>query len=77
MKVGAFVVLLAVGCASQHDTGRRLEIDVVAPSKLDAAVIAEATGNQIVAENEYCYVKRVRPIRHTPPKPSLALALAA
>lgn len=77
MNVGAFVVILAIGCASHHDTGRRLEIDVVAESKLDAAVIAEQAGNQMVAENEYVYTKRVRPIRRAPPKPRLIMAMAA
>ena len=35
----AYLVLLAIGTAALHDTGRRMEIDVIAPSKLDAAVI--------------------------------------
>ena len=74
MNMHAYIVLLAIGTAAFHDTGRRLEIDVIAPSKLDAVCIAENTGNNMVAENEYVYVKNVRPVRFTPPKPAMALA---
>ena len=58
-----YVVLLAIGTALAHDTGRRLEIPVVASSRLDAAVIAERNGNCVVADEEYCYAKAVRPVR--------------
>ena len=34
----AYLVILAIGTAALHDTGRRLEMPVVAPSKLEAAV---------------------------------------
>jgi len=77
MNVGAFVVLLAVGCASQHDTGRRFEVPVIASGKLDAAVIAEKTGNCIVSDMEYTYTKSVRTVRNINPTPSPALAVAA
>ena len=59
----AYLVLLAIGTAALHDTGRRMEIDVIAPSKLEAAVIAERNGNVIVADDEYVYAKSVRPVR--------------
>jgi hypothetical protein len=58
----AYLVILAIGTASMHDTGRRMEIDVIAPSKLDAAVIAERNGNVMVADDEYVYAKNVRPV---------------
>ena len=59
----AYIVLLAIGTALAHDTGRRLEMPVLAPSKLEAAVIAERNGNVIVADDEYVYAKSVRPVR--------------
>ena len=58
-----FIVLLAIGTALAHDTGRRLEMPVIAPNRLDAAVIAERNGNVIVADDEYVYAKSVRPVR--------------
>jgi len=78
MNMHAYIVLLAIGTAAFHDSGRRLEIDVIAPSKLDAAVIAEKTGNIMVSDEEYVYVKNVREVRTTKhPTPGLAMALAA
>lgn len=59
----AYIVLLAIGTALAHDTGRRLEMPVLAPSKLEAAVIAERNGNVIVADDEYVYAKTIRPAR--------------
>ena len=59
----AYIVLLAIGTALAHDTGRRLEMPVLAPNKLEAAVIAERNGNVIVAEDEYVYAKSIRPAR--------------
>ena len=59
----AYIVLLAIGTALAHDTGRTLEMNVLAPSKLDAACIAERNGNVIVADDEYVYAKSVRPVR--------------
>ena len=74
-----FLVLLAIGTAALHDTGRRLEMPVVAPSKLEAAVIAERNGNVMVADNEYVYAKSIRPVRtnHSTfmPGPQLAVAI--
>ena len=58
----AYLVILAIGTASMHDTGRRMEIDVIAPSKLDAAVIAERNGNIMVGDDEYVYAKGVRAV---------------
>ena len=58
-----FVVLLAIGTALAHDSGRRLEMPVIAPNKLEACVIAERNGNVIVADDEYVYAKSVRPVR--------------
>ena len=77
MQMHAFVVLLAIGTAALHDTGRRIEIDVIAASKLDAAVIAERNGNCLVDDNEYVYAKRVRAVHTNHPNPGLAMALAA
>ena len=77
MNMHAYIVLLAIGTAAFHDTGRRIEIDVIAPSKLDAAVIAEKTGNVMVGDDEYVYAKRVRAIHTNHPNPGLAMALAA
>ena len=58
-----YVVLLAIGTALSHDSGRRLEMPVIAPNKLEACVIAERNGNVIVADDEYVYAKSVRPVR--------------
>ena len=74
-----FVVLLAIGSALAHDTGKRLEMPVVAPNRLEAACIAERNGNVIVADDEYVYAKSVRPVRtshftFTPPS-GLAVAV--
>ena len=77
MNMHAYIVLLAIGTAAFHDTGRRIEIDVIAASKLDAAVIAERNGNCLVEDNEYVYTKRVRAVHTNHPTPSLAMALAA
>lgn len=76
--MNSYVVLLAIGTALAHDTGRRLEMPVVASSRLDAAVIAERNGNVIVADEEYVYSKSVRRVRnnHTTFTPPTGLALA-
>ena len=74
----AYIVLLAIGTALAHDTGRRLEMPVLAPSKLEAAVIAERNGNVIVADDEYVYAKSVRPVHvdHFTFMPPSGLAVA-
>ena len=59
----AYLVILAIGTAALHDTGRRMEIDVMAPNKLEACVIAERNANTIVNDDEYCYAKAVRQVR--------------
>ena len=60
----AYLVILAIGTALTHDTGRRLEIPVMAASPLDAAVLAENTGNYgIVSDCEYVHAVSVRPVR--------------
>ena len=66
----AYQVTLAVGNARRHDTGKRIRVDVLAPSKLDAAVIAERSGNVQVTEFEYAYAKQVMPVA----SPGMALA---
>ena len=73
-----FVVLLAIGTALSHDSGRRLEMPVIAPNKLEACVIAERNGNVIVADDEYVYAKSVRPVRtdHVTFTPPSGLAVA-
>ena len=75
----AYLVILAIGTALAHDSGRRLEMPVVAPNRLEAACIAERNGNVIVADDEYVYTKSVRPVRtshfnFTPPS-GLAVAV--
>ena len=68
----AYQVTLAVGNARRHDTGRRIRVDCVAASKLDAAVIAEKTADFQVSPYEYAYAKQVEPVS----RPA-ALAMAA
>ena len=75
----AYLVILAIGTALAHDTGRRLEMPVMAPNSLEAACIAERNGNVIVADEEYVYAKTVRRVRgnqgtFTPPT-GLAVAV--
>ena len=74
----AYLVILAIGTAALHDTGRRLEMPVMAPSKLEAAVIAERNGNVIVADTEYVHAVSVRPVRtgHFTFTPPTGLAVA-
>ena len=73
-----FVVLLAIGTALAHDTGRRLEMPVMAPDPLEAACIAERNGNAIVADEEYVYAKTVKRVRsnHADFTPPTGLAVA-
>lgn len=73
-----YIVLLAIGTALAHDSGRRLEMPVVAPNRLEAACIAERNGNVIVADDEYVYAKSVRPVRtsHFTFTPPTGLAVA-
>ena len=74
-----FLVLLAIGTALAHDTGRRLEMPVIAPNKFEACVIAERNGNVMVADDEYVYAKSIRPVRTShctfTPGPELAVAI--
>ena len=73
-----FLVLLAIGTALAHDTGRRLEMPVIAPNKLEACVVAERNGNVIVRDDEYVYAKSVRPVHsgHATFTPPSGLAVA-
>ena len=75
----AYIVLLAVGTALSHDTGRRMEIEVIAPSTLDAAVIGETHGKCMVSDVEYVHAKSVRLVRggrfSLGLKPELAMAI--
>ena len=73
-----YVVLLAIGTALAHDSGRRLEMPVIAPNKLEAACIAERNGNVLVADDEYVYAKSVRPVHtdHVTFMPPSGLAVA-
>ena len=75
----AYLVILAIGTAALHDTGRRLEMPVLAPSKLDAACIAERNGNVLVGDWEYVHALSVRPVRTShctfTPGPELAVAI--
>lgn len=69
----AYQVTLAVGNARRHDTGRRIQVDVVAPSKSDAAVIAERSAQPGIPDYEYCYSKAIVQVA----RPAAAMALAA
>ena len=73
-----YVVLLAIGTALAHDSGRRLEMPVVAPNRLEAACIAERNGNVIVGDCEYVHAVSVRPVRtsHVSFTPGQSLAMA-
>ena len=73
-----FVVLLAIGTALAHDTGRRLEMPVVAPNRLEAVCIAERNGNVIVGDCEYVHAVSIRPVHsdHFTFKPPTGLAVA-
>ena len=73
-----YVVLLAIGTALAHDSGRRLEVPVLAPNTLEAAVLGERNGNVIVGDCEYVHALRVTPIRtsHVSFTPGQALAMA-
>lgn len=73
-----YIVVLVVGTALAHDSGRRFEMPVVAPNRLEAACIAERNGNVIVADDEYVYAKSVRPVRtsHLNSTPPSGLAVA-
>ena len=78
MNTGAFLVTLAVGTASLHDCGRRLELPVVASSRLDAASIAERNANvAMLPDDQYAYAIRVRPVHSNrfTPGPELAMAV--
>ena len=69
----AYQVTLAVGNARRHDTGKRIDVAVVAPSKLDAAVIAERSAQSGISEFEYAYAKQILPVS----RPAAAMAMAA
>ena len=70
----AYSVTLAVGNAQRHDTGQRIQMDVLAPSKSDAAMIAEELGGYRIQPGEYIYAKRVREAGGWPFMPVMALA---
>lgn len=71
----AYHVTLAVGNAQRHDTGRRIKVDVLAPSKSDAALIAEQLAEFGISPREYVYTKHIRPAGGQPP--AMAMAVAA
>ena len=78
MNTAAFLVTLAVGTATLHDCGRRLELPVLASSRLDAASIAERNANvAMLPDDQYAYAIRVRPVRSDrfTPGPELAVAV--
>jgi len=71
----AYHVTLAVGNAARHDTGRRIQMDVLAPCKSDAALIAEQLAELSIATTEYAYTKHIRSAGGEPP--AMAMAVAA
>ena len=78
MNTAAFLVTLAVGTATLHDCGRRLELPVIASSRLDAASIAERNANvAMLPDDQYAYAIRFRPVRSDrfTPGPELAVAI--
>lgn len=76
--MNGYKVLLAVGNALAHDCGKRLEVPVLAPNMLDAAVIGERNGNVLVGDCEYVHALKVTPIRtrHFSFAPGQSLAVA-
>ena len=76
--MNGYKVLLAIGTALANDSGRRLEVPVLAPNTLEAAVLGERNGNVIVGDCEYVHALRVTPIRtsHVSFTPGQALAMA-
>lgn len=70
----AYHVTLAVGNAQRHDTGQRIQMDVLAPCKSDAALIAEELGGYRIQPTEYIYAKRVQEAGGPPLMPALAIA---
>ena len=70
----SYIVTLAIACGACLDTGGRLNMRVVAPSRLDAAVTAERLADQALSDVEYTHARSVRQLpRHEP----AAMALAA
>ena len=76
--MNGYKVLLAIGTALAHDSGRRIEVPVLAPNTLEAAVLGERNGTVIVGDCEYVHALRVTPIRtsHVSFTPGQALAMA-
>ena len=76
--MNGYKVLLAVGNALAHDCGKRLEVPVLAPNMLGAAVIGERNGNVLVGDCEYVHALKVTPIRprHFSFAPGQSLAVA-
>ena len=77
--MNGYKVLLAIGTALAHDSGRRLEVPVLAPNTLEAAVLGERNGNVIVGDCEYVHAVSIRPVRSSPftftPPTGLAVAV--
>jgi hypothetical protein len=71
----AYKVTLAIGNVAKHDTGRRIHVDVLAPSKLDAAVTAEDFAALGLSDGEYPHAVHVRTVGG--PTPPIACAIAA
>ena len=58
-----------------EDTGRSIALDVMATSRLDAAIIAEGFVNYGLGANEYAHARTVNPIAtHNRPGPARAMA---
>ena len=52
-------VLLAVARGACLDIGRCIRMTVLAPSRLDAAVMAEGLADTVLGDREYSHAKRV------------------
>jgi len=72
--MGMYHVELAVARGARWDTGQRIEVDVLAPSRLDAAIQAESLADRRLSTTEYSHTRNVQLVRETGPA---ALALAA
>ena len=68
-----FHVIVAVD-RGLEDTGRRVNVDVLAASRLDAAIIAEGFVNNALAGNEYAHASAINQITSNRPGPSMAMA---
>ena len=68
-----FDVFLAVARGAIYDTGRNMQMRVLAKDRLDAALTAEKLADKNLSDIEYSHTKRVVPVKQA----AVALAMAA